>query len=286
MKNIFLPLAAGLLAVSCIINISGGSIVGLCTEDGIDYTEIREVAAFNAISTSLPCNVYYSQADKQEVRVESTQEFAPKVLTEVDGEELKLRLEEGRYPKLILRVVITSPDIKSITVRGSGNLIHDGSLQASGDLDLKVSGSGDIKMGDLGSKDFTAHVSGSGHLRLGNLDCNEFSAHVSGSGSEHIGKLTCTGFSATLSGSGHINVEKAVVSDYAQARISGSGRVRLDDIAVDGDMHLSTSGSGHINVNGSCRNVEASSSGAGSISGNLSYEKIRSSTAGSGHVNL
>ena len=268
MKKFFIPLVAGLMAVSCVININGGGsvFVGSCTEEGIDFSEIRDVASFHSLSVSLPCNVYYVQADKQEVRVESTREFAEKVLTTVDDGVLNLRLEPGRYPKLVLRVVVSSPDIERISVSGSGNLIHEGSLHASGDLTLKVSGSGDIRTGGIDSKDFSAQVSGSGSL--------------------DIGGLACDGFSAKVSGSGGIAIQAVQAEGDASVRISGSGRVRLQDVTVDGDMDLNTSGSGGIRVNGSCHDVSATTSGSGSISGNLTYNSIHTRTSGSGRVNL
>ena len=112
MKKLLLFLAAAAMAVSCIIRIGGSGVVWVldCTEEGIDHTEVREVGHFRAVASSIPANVYYVQADKQEVRVESTEELAPKVLTTVEDGKLSLKLESGRYPKLILRVVVSSPD--------------------------------------------------------------------------------------------------------------------------------------------------------------------------------
>lgn len=266
MKNFFLPLAVGLMAVSCVININGGSFVGICTEEGIDYTDIREVATFNAISSNLPCNVYYSQADRQEVRVESTREFADKVITTVEDGTLKLKLENGRYPKLILRVVISSPGIEGLSVSGSGNLYQEGTLHASKDLNLRVSGSGDIFAGDLDSQDFEAHVSGSGSINAESIAGDDFEI--------------------STSGSGHIDIKALTAKDNASVRVSGSGSIRLHEVAVDGDMNLKASGSGGILVNGRCHEVTATISGSGSIKGDLAYTGIHSSTSGSGHVNL
>ena len=95
MKKILIFLAVAAMAVSCIINFGGGSAVwvGECTEEGIDHTEVREVGHFRAVASSLPANVYYVQADKQEVRVETTEELAPKVLTTVEDGKLSLKLE-------------------------------------------------------------------------------------------------------------------------------------------------------------------------------------------------
>ena len=286
MKKLLLFLSAGLLAVSCIININGGVFVGSCTEEGIDYTEVREVGPFRALSSGIPCNVYFEQADKQEVRVESTREFAGKVITEVVDGTLKLKLEEGRYPKLILRMVITAPDIESLHLSGSGNLINEGGLNTRDDLKLHVSGSGGIRMGDIECKDFSAHCSGSGSLRLPQVTCAESKSTVNGSGSVRIGRMTCTGLEAGTSGSGSVNIDNLVSKGDVSARVSGSGRVRLEEVDVDGDMQLKTTGAGGITVNGSCHEVDATTSGSGSISGNLSYTSIRTHTAGSGRVRL
>ena len=288
MKKLLIFLAAAAMAVSCIINIGGGSAVwvGECTEEGIDHTEVREVGHFRAVASSLPANVYYVQADKQEVRVESTEELAPKVLTTVEDGKLSLKLESGRYPKLILRVVVSSPDIEKLSVSGSGNLFHEGVLHASGSLALKVSGSGDIFTGEIDSRDFTVQCSGSGGIRVSKLVCDDFDGQVSGSGSVRMGSISCDDFEAGASGSGGFSVDKLTSTGGASVRVSGSGDVLLREATIDGNMDLKTSGSGDITVNGSCHDLTAAISGSGDISGNLKYDRISTHTSGSGSVNL
>ena len=288
MKKILIFLAVAAMAVSCIINFGGGSAVwvGECTEEGIDHTEVREVGHFRAVASSLPANVYYVQADKQEVRVESTEELAPKVLTTVEDGKLSLKLESGRYPKLILRVVVSSPDIEKLSVSGSGNLFHEGVLHASGSLALKVSGSGDIFTGEIDSRDFTVQCSGSGGIRVSKLVCDDFDGQVSGSGSVRMGSISCDDFEAGASGSGGFSVDKLTSTGGASVRVSGSGDVLLREATVDGNMDLKTSGSGDITVNGSCHDLTAAISGSGDISGNLKYDRISTHTSGSGSVNL
>ena len=232
MKKLLIFLAAAAMAVSCIINFGGNGIlwVGDCTEEGIDHTEVREVGHFRAVASSLPANVYYVQADKQEVRVESTEELAPKVLTTVEDGKLSLKLESGRYPKLILRVVVSSPDIEKLSVSGSGNLFHEGVLHASGSLALKVSGSGDIVTGEIDSRDFTAQCSGSGSIRVSQLACDDFDGKVSGSGNVRMGRISCDDFEAGVSGSGDFFVDKLTSTGGASVRVSGSGNVRLSEV--------------------------------------------------------
>ena len=292
MKKLLYFLAAAVttlsMAASCILNFGGNGAVwvGNCTETGIDYTEVREVGPFREVATSLPANVYYVQADKQEVRVESTEEFAPKVQTTVEDGKLSLKMEPGRYSKLILRVVVSSPDIEMLSVSGSGNLVHEGDLHASGGLSLKVSGSGDLMAGRIDSKDFSARCSGSGRIRAEGVRCDDFDGTVSGSGSMRLGSVSCDGFAAAISGSGGFSVDALTAKGDATARISGSGGIHLDEVTVDGDMELKTSGSGGIRVNGSCRDVTAVTSGSGSISGGLEYRSINTKKSGSGHVSL
>lgn len=292
MNRVFVFLAACLMAasmaVSCVIRINGNgfSWVGDCTEEGIDHVEVREVGHFRAVASSLPANVYYVQADKQEVRVESTEEFAPKVLTTVENGKLSLKLENGRYPRLILRVVVSSPDIESLQVSGSGSLLHEGVLHASGDLALKVSGSGDMQIGSIDSKDFSARCSGSGDIHIEGLSCKDFDGSVSGSGTTRLGSLSCEGFETSVSGSGDFFVGKVTAKGDASAQASGSGNIRLSEVTVDGDMDLKTSGSGDITVHGSCHDVTATTSGSGNISGNLAHTGISTKTTGSGEVRL
>lgn len=288
MKKLLLFLAAATIAVSCIINIGGGSAVwvGECTEEGIDHTEVREVGHFRAVASSLPANVYYVQADKQEVRVETTEELASKVQTTVEDGILSLKLEPGRYPKLILRVVVSSPDIEKLSVSDSGNLFHEGVLHASGALALKVSGSGDIRTGEIDSQDFTAQCSGSGSIRVGALACDDFGGKISGSGTITMGRISCDDFEMGVSGSGDFLVDVLTSTGGASVRVSGSGNVRLKEATVDGNMDLKTGGSGDIFIKGSCRDVTATTSGSGNITGDLKYDSISTHTSGSGDVRL
>lgn len=287
MKHLVPILFSTLLAVSCVFHVGDGvSIVGSYTEDGIDYSEIRKVDPFRGLVSSLPANVYFEQADKQEVLVESTEEFAGKVIAEVKDGILDLRLEPGRYPKLILRVVVSSPDIESIQAAGSGKIIHKGSLRTGGNLSLKVSGSGDFRVGSIDCRDLSLLCSGSGSIRIDGVTGDGFEGKTSGSGGLRIGAVSCDGFHVTSNGSGSINIDRLAAKGNAAARISGSGRIRLRDIAVEGDMDLKTSSSGGIDVNGRCHGVTATTTGSGSISGKLEYTGINSHSSGSGRVRL
>ena len=285
----FLILIGCLLVASCIVRFNGSSVVGYCTEEGIDFVEVREVGPFRALSSGLPCNVYFSQAARQEVRIETTEEFADKILTVVEDGTLKLKLQDGNYPKLILRIYISVPAIESITIQGSGNLYQEGLLQVDNNLNLKVSGSGDMRFGQISSKGIEATTSGSGNIDIESLaSAGSFSARVSGSGGIRIFGKTAVegGVELSVSGSGDIDIDSVAASGNASARTTGSGDICLREVVFNGDVDLKTSGSGDIIVNGTCRDVNASTSGSGNISGNLSHAGIRVHSTGSGDVIL
>ena len=269
MKKLIVILSVCLLAVSCVFSVGGGGnviVTGGCTEDGIDYTDVREVAAFRAINSHVPCNVYYTQSDTQEVRVETTEEFAGRVLTEVEEGTLDIRLQDGTYHHLILRVMVSSPEIESLKVSGSGNLYQEGALRVSGNLDIRTSGSG--------------------FIRTGEIVCAEFTGKSSGSGGIQAESITCQSLSIASSGSGHIGVDALSAEGDVSAHVSGSGGIYFDEAVVGGDMELRTSGSGSIRVDGKCRNVTATTSGSGSISGDLAYESLQRKESGSGRVSF
>lgn len=245
MKYISLILLALLLAASCVINIGGAAFVGVRTEEGIDYTEVRGVKPFRGVASSLPCNVYYVQSDKLEVRVESTKELADKVIAEVENGKLFLKLESGRYPKLIMRVIVSSPDIESLQVSGSGDLISEDALHTDGTLSLKVSGSGTIRTGSIDSKELTAHCSGSGSLTLSRVSSRSLSASVSGSGDIRLNDVSVAGeVNLRTSGSGDITVHGSCQN--VSATVSGSGSIS-GELAYE-NIRTSKSGSGSIRL--------------------------------------
>lgn len=236
-------------AVSCRVFLSSenGIIVHGCTEDGIDYSEEREVEFFDSFCSSGPFNVYYVQSDTLKVIVEGRKGTTDVLQSEVRNECLYLNLEKGEYRDLILRVIICAPQIYRMTTSGSGDLVIVGEVTHSGNLELRSSGSGDI-------------------ISNGRLFINgDFSANTSGSGDVELTFVSCANFSSYSSGSGDFSVVNAAVSD---------------------DLRVRTSGSGSAEINGYCRMAVVRTSGSGDIYGMLNYDSIDSNSTGSGKIRL
>ena len=127
---------------------------------------------------------------------------------------------------------------------------------------LKTSGPMDFEAQNAFSEDqLEIKISGSGDLVFADLDCKNLTSKVSGSGDITLkGKADEARYS--VSGSGDIKAYDLSVNDLS-CSVSGSGDARV--YAKD-NMNLSVSGSGDIRYKGPA-NVNKSKSGSGSIQG-------------------
>jgi len=267
MKGIIAFLAAAMLIAPAEGNLGfnkGVRVIGRCSEEGIDFSEDRRLNGFSSVSSSGPFNVYYVQSDVSKVKVEGKKEFVGKLTSKVSGGDLVLKLEDGTYTNLVLKVTVYSPELNSVKLSGSGSFIDEGVHRTKHDVSFHLSGSGNLKASKLECAAFSAKISGSGRILVDEIDGGNMDFHTSGSGRIEIGRLISSGnVSLSHSGSGHGNIDSA---------------------DIDGTLKLNISGSGSIVVNGKAGKVNASTSGSGDIRGNLDYNEIETRSSGSGKI--
>ena len=203
--------------------------------------EKRDVGAFESIGLGISADLYLKQGSISEVIIEAEEDFLEKIITEVKNGKLIIRLDDkkiSKYPRA--KIYITNPVISGLSVSGSGDIIAE-SVVKTDEIDLRISGSGDINIDDLVADKATVGISGSGNIalggsqNLGNLDLS-----ISGSGTLEAEKLETENFKAKISGSGscHINVQSTLY-----ASISGSGKIYyIGNPQIDANI----SGSGKI----------------------------------------
>ena len=258
--------ASLLLAAGCSFNFTGGvTVLGSCTENGCDYAEERETGEFRSIASFGPFNVHFIQSGRPRILVEGTEESVSKLHTDVKDGELQIRLEDGTYRELVLKVTVWAPEVSSIRTSGSGDIIADSDIRFKGDLSLKSAGSGDI------------------HMKT--VSCDKLECKTAGSGDLYLGTISCSSFTSSTSGSGDLEM-KSVRCDQLSSSVSGSGDISISEALVSGRVELRTAGSGDIHVNGRCDTVSAHSSGSGDISGRLEYRSADTGHSGSGRISL
>src|SRR5690606_38817894 len=143
--------------------------------------EKRNVDTFTKIAFRIPGKVYLRQGNTQSVEIEASKDLLKIIETEVDGSTLKIQSPDKWNWRGDERatIYITMKSLEGVSVAGSGDLIGETKFTTR-DLDLKVSGSGSMKLEIESSGDIDANVSGSGDLFLKGTGRN-IESKVSGS---------------------------------------------------------------------------------------------------------
>lgn len=202
-------------------------------------TEDRSVGTFTKVSMGISGDVYISQGYTPKLTVEADAEILGLIVTEVKNDELKIRYSQSRVKsKTPIRIWITTAEIEGLYLSGSGNIITETAIKAN-EMELKLSGSGNINVKDLSCDEVSSAISGSG-----NID-------VTGSADE---------LSIAISGSGDCNADEFKTKE-TDVKISGSGNCKVN---ATKDLTVTVSGSGSVFYVGN-PTIDASISGSGKI---------------------
>ncbi|MGC4021491.1 MAG: head GIN domain-containing protein [Cyclobacteriaceae bacterium] len=232
----------------------------------------------------VPGKLILKQGSTQSVVLEGDKETLAKVETDVENGKLVIGREGKRWMDWSWRdenkitAYVTVTNLEAVSVSGSGNLTGDGKF-STGDLELKVSGSGSLDMEVDVKGMMSADVSGSGNVKVKG-SCQNFDSSISGSGKVDAQVSISGKAEVSISGSGKI-VASGTANEI-KAKISGSGKVLASNLEVSRcDVRISGSGDVEINVKDA---LDANISGSGSVSYKGSPSQLNSHSSGSGHV--
>jgi hypothetical protein len=245
---------ATLLMTSCIDNLV------YIDGDGNITTERRRIGSFNEIQNTTAFDVVFTRSDTTGIRVTADRNILDNIIAETSGGVLEIRTEPEyasfRYTQRPL-IEVSGPELESVFLSGSGNLVAD---RMEGD-------------------EVEVRLSGSGQVRLYSIDCSDLSVSLSGSGRISIDEAECTESDILISGSGNILLEG--VCEISTVRISGSGNLYADKFrSVKAEVTISGSGDAYTLVSEEL-------SGLISGSGNIYYSGnplIKVRITGSGRV--
>lgn len=245
--------------------------------------ETRSVETFTKISFRVPGKLYLRQGSPQKVEIEGDSEVLEKIETRVESGRLIVGNEEKWFNWTWhnddkVNVYVTVKDIDAISVSGSGDLIAETKLTGS-DFDLKVSGSGSLLAEIDANGDIEADVSGSGDINLKGK-CRNYDSDVSGSGKVNLSIAIADRATFGVSGSGKILATGTAQS--VKTSISGSGKVLAANLEAD-KCEVRISGSGDVEINVK-NELDASISGSGSVSYKGNPNHVNSHASGSGHI--
>ena len=181
--------------------------------------EERDVPSFTAIGLSISGDLYLTQGSPQKVVIQSQSDL-DKIETEVKNGFLRIKTDTWNQRIKDVKIWITVPTVEGLHVSGSGNMLAETSIDAD-ELELKVSGSGKIKIPELSADEIEAAISGSGDIILAG-SADEIDISISGSGGVQAGTLKVDEGSIKISGSGDCSID---VTGELEALVSGSGTV-------------------------------------------------------------
>lgn len=191
--------------------------------EGPVVTQERPTSAFTALHSKISSDVFYNIGNEYKVTIEAQRNIIDVMETIISGGELQIRFRNDVNVKSheTIRVYVTAPALQSFAQSGSGTMNVQNDLNVD-NLNLQISGSGNIKLSKVESDQIAAHISGSGNINIAAGTANKVSADISGSGDIDLLNVISKNASTVTSGSGGI---KVYVTDNLDSRISGSGTV-------------------------------------------------------------
>lgn len=231
MKATLFILLSMFMLLSCKSN-PEGTIKG----NGKIISDEVNIGDYRHINVSASCDIVYEQKINQKpyLRIEADENLRNRIMINSRNGNLSISTK-GAAGKF--RIYTNSTSLSRIKFSGSGTLTLKGEIN-SPDLDISISGSGNIKADKINCPNTGLSVSGSGSVYLSGNSYN-CDYKISGSGSIDAYKLKATKVSCRLSGSGNA---KVYASESLDVRVSGSGGVSYKGSPQNINKTLSGSG--------------------------------------------
>lgn len=253
------------------------------TASGKYITKNIKVTRFDQIYLKGSPTIEYTQSPgASEVQIAGSDNLVDLVECRVEGSTLIVNMKsrtnisygkEGR-----LKILVSSPMLKSASLQGSGDIDVKGQLRAKS-VNLNLQGSGDLKVAGVTGSEISAMLQGSGDLKVGSTNITStVTAKLSGSGDMDVLDIRANSVSGQLDGSGDMTLSGSACNATLVLNRSGELSARKLD-AENVTAHVN--GSGEISCTAT-KTLETNIQGSGEISykGNPS---IRST--GKNHLN-
>lgn len=228
------------LAISILYNIPAGAQQRpTITGEGEVVRRIMTLQPMQGINFQTSGQVYIKPGSDQKVEVEAQANIIDNLKKEVRGGIWEIGHEKSVRKHRGLTIYITLPTLKSLIVSSSGNIKGEGRFVVDGNLELRISSSGNINL-EVEAHSLNIRLSSSGSLTLeGQVDSSD----------------------VRLSSSGNF-YGYDLLQNKAEVRVSSSGNANLH---VRNQLDAYTSSSGSIHYKGNPRLIKGKSSSSGDI---------------------
>jgi hypothetical protein len=203
-------------------------------------TEERTVSSFKNLEVSSSFDVYIAQGDLKPVKIEGDENLMQYIEVLQEGDRLVIRNRPGYNldGSGELSLHVSAPVFNSISLSGAGSIKSENKITGSENLELDLSGAGDINM-EIDVPKFKAEISGAGSMYIKGQTKN-VDLGVSGVGSAHCFDLMAEDTKVDVSGVGSADVYSSIKLD---AQVNGVGSVHYKGNPTNVSQHVSGVGS-------------------------------------------
>lgn len=228
------------LLVITLLLVTGCTFGDVIRGSGNLVTESRDVSDFNAVHLSGMGEVIITQSGEESLVIETDDNTLPYVTTEVRGRTLYLGFDDEEFRMFDPTSLVFTINVKELE-------------------GLDISGSGDIKVGELETDDLDVNLSGSGSVYVDYSTAETTVVNISGSGNVEIAGEAARQ-TVDINGSGNYRAED-LRSETVNIEINGSGGATL---WATESMDINLGGSGSVSYYGN-PTVSTSQSGSGTV---------------------
>jgi len=235
-----------LLALSLLISCTTFAFWDKVEGNGKIKEDKRTVAGFSNISYggSYSLNIVYGNT--YSVTITTDENLTQYFITEVSKNTLSVQMKNGVEikPTNRLTITITTDKLNELRFSGSGNITAVGKFENDGEVNIKMSGSGNTTFGFLAPKKVNIALSGSGNITA-----------------KSVNKETTDEVNIAISGSGNVTTDE-VLSNTTTVKLSGSGNAR---VYASNTLTNYISGSGGVQYKGNATNITNKVSGKNKV---------------------
>ncbi len=231
------------------------------TGSGTLVTENRTVSGFDKVDLKGLGNLTIEVGDKESLTVTADDNLIDYITTEVFNDTLDIGIKPNLSltPSRSIEYKLTVKDLSSITLSGFGN-INVGDL-TSEDLEVKLSGSGDLNFSTLHAENALIRVSGFGNIDADLMVIDQPNLEITGSGDIKVEDLQAITLEVKISGFGNADLEGATTD--LNIELLGSGNYRGGDMQSE-DARVKITGFGDATV-WATDNLDVTITGSGNV---------------------
>ena len=228
---------------------------------GTVTSEQRSVSDFSKVELKSIGNLTIKQGDKESLTIKADENILPYITTEVVNDTLVIGMKPNinAVPTSTIEYTLVVTSLSSVVLSGFGNISAD-DLKGD-DIQMVVSGSGDINVGSVDAKSMALCLTGFGNITTDKVKADSSVLDLTGSGDISINSLEGTDLSLTISGFGNATLDGKVKEQVV--KLTGSGSFHGDDLQSE-DANITISGLGNANVWAE-KNLDLSITGSGNV---------------------